>query len=303
MSVSGVLIVDKPAGLTSHDVVHRVRRVFGTKKVGHAGTLDPDVTGVLVLCVGWATRLLEYAAAESKVYEGTVCFGVATDTDDAAGQVMARASAVHLTDELVKQAAVAFVGPSMQVVPRYSAVHVAGRRAYEYARHGMDVELPARPIEIHELSVLEFRPGEQAFADFRVHCSKGTYIRALCRDWGARLDLPAHMHRLRRVASGLFSIDEAVALDVLEHASEPERFLHPPTTALRTLASISVSEAQAERLARGQGVTVGDATAVPNGIVAVCCGGQLVCVANVDATRSGLRMQPKKVFWKRDDAP
>ncbi len=300
MSLSGVLILDKPAGLTSHDVVQRVRRHLRTKKVGHAGTLDPDVTGVLVLCIGDATKLIEYATAEDKVYEGTVCFGTSTDTDDASGVVIARASASALTRDVVERAAAEFLGLQTQVVPKYSAVHVDGKRAYEYARAGLDVTLPTRMVEIHELVVSNFTPGDVATADFRVKCSKGTYVRALCRDWGDKVGVPAHMKTLRRTASGPFVIGEAVSLGTFESSPSPEQFLLPAVAAVRTLHKCTVSRADADKLAMGQAVSTTDVR--PTSHVAVLAdSGELVCVAHAVGRGMGrVVLKPRKVFWKRD---
>lgn len=301
MSVSGVLIIDKPAGMTSHDVVQRVRRCFKTRKVGHAGTLDPDVTGVLVVCIEEATRLIEYATADNKVYEGTACFGKATDTDDATGNVIAEASAEHVTSAQIHEAASRFVGRTMQTVPKYSAVHVDGKRAYEYARAGLDVELPSREIDIGEFAVANFQPGFCAYADFRVKCSKGTYVRALCRDWGNVLGIPACMHDLRRTASGPFQIEEAVPLQVLMDSDSPEQYLLPLTAALRSMEQYRVSNEEAVRLAHGQTILFA-ATKPCNSDVAVLTeDGQLVCVASVDDSEfPRVRLSPRKVFWKRD---
>lgn len=302
MSVSGVLVVDKPAGMTSHDVVARIRRRLNTKKVGHAGTLDPNVTGVLVLCVGEATRLLEFVAADEKEYEGTVCFGFSTDTDDAEGRVLATASAAALTEELVQSSAASFVGSIDQKVPLYSAVHIDGRRAYEYARAGAEVDLPVRRVEIYELTVSNFRSGDTAYVDFRVRCSKGTYVRALARDWGDVLGVPAHLHRLRRTASGLFRITEAVALDEFEASERPEKYLLPSACALRALDKVRVDDAIARRLAFGQAVTIRAQERSRRPTVAVLDReGNLVCVADAnDAQYPKVQLRPRKVFWKRD---
>ncbi|CAM3901987.1 tRNA pseudouridine(55) synthase TruB [Alicyclobacillus pomorum] len=300
MSLSGVLILDKPAGLTSHDVVQRVRRHLRTKKVGHAGTLDPDVTGVLVLCIGDATKLIEYATAEDKVYEGTVCFGMSTDTDDASGEVTARASACRLTRDAIERAAAEFIGLHPQVVPKYSAVHVGGKRAYEYARAGLDVTMPTRMVEIHELVVSDFSPGDVATADFQVKCSKGTYVRALCRDWGEKVGIPAHMKALRRTASGPFRIHEAVSLEAFESSPSPEQFLLPAVAAVRSLQKCTVSRADADKLAQGQAVSITGMQPAPQ-VAVLVDSGDLVCVAH--AVGRGTRqvvLKPRKVFWKRD---
>jgi tRNA pseudouridine55 synthase len=301
VSVSGILIVDKPAGMTSHDVVARVRRRLQTKKVGHAGTLDPNVTGVLVLCIGDATRLIEFVTADEKEYEGTICFGYSTDTDDADGRVLATASAAALTEAAVQASAASFVGSIEQTVPRYSAVHIAGRRAYEYAREGAEVDLPRRRVEIYELSVSNFRSGERAYVDFRVRCSKGTYIRALARDWGERLGVPAHLHQLRRTASGPFHISEAVPLDQFLESERPEEFVRPSLSALRALDTFRVSETMARRLAFGQAVTITAEKRCGPTVAVLDAEGELVCVAEAKrAEYPKVQLRPRKVFWKRD---
>ncbi|QSO45383.1 tRNA pseudouridine(55) synthase TruB [Alicyclobacillus mengziensis] len=295
----GILILDKPAGLTSHDVVSRVRRKLHTKKVGHAGTLDPDATGVLVLCIGDATRLIEYIVADEKVYVGEAVFGIGTDTDDASGEVTATRDAGLLQKSDVLRAAGSLTGVIMQTPPKFSAIHVNGRRAYDLAREGHDFELPPREIQVHEFSTLEFQPGPVARAAFRVHCSKGTYIRSLCRDWGKVLQTPAHMACLRRVQSGAYRIDEAVSLDEFEASDAPECFLRPMLEALREIPKVCVSAGDAQRLAQGQTMILGEA--MPSGPVAVIGDdAQLVAVGEIIA-RGGEQevvLRPKKVFWK-----
>lgn len=294
----GILILDKPAGLTSHDVVSRVRRKLHTKKVGHAGTLDPDATGVLVLCIGDATRLIKYIVADEKVYVGEAVFGIGTDTDDASGEVIVTRDASLLQESDVLRAAGSLTGVIMQTPPRFSAVHVNGRRAYDLAREGQDFELPPREIQVHEFSTLEFHPGPIARATFRVHCSKGTYIRSLCRDWGKVLQTPAHMACLRRVQSGAYRIDEAVSLDKFEASDESECFLRPMLEALREIPKVHVSVADAQRLAQGQTMILG--ATMPSGPVAVMRDeAQLVAVGDIIAHgRKEVVLRPKKVFWK-----
>ncbi|SFU75763.1 tRNA pseudouridine(55) synthase TruB [Alicyclobacillus macrosporangiidus] len=297
---SGVLVLDKPAGLTSHDVVDGVRKVLGTRRVGHAGTLDPDVTGVLVICVGEATRLLEFAAAEEKQYEGVIAFGRATDTDDATGRVVAEADASRLDEAVVREAATALVGDVEQAVPLYAAVRVGGKRLYEYARSGEPVEPPVRRVRIEELAVLWFRPGAIAEAGFRVRCSKGTYVRALCRDWGRLAGVPAHMRSLRRTASGHFQIGEAVDFDHWRQSPDPAAYLLPPAEALRGWPRIAVTEEEAAKLAQGQRVVSG--IRVPGGSLAACVttGGELVAVVQAEGPPGAQRLRPKKVFWKKE---
>jgi tRNA pseudouridine55 synthase len=213
---SGLVVVDKPGGLTSHDVVARVRRLAGTRKVGHAGTLDPMATGVLLVGVNRATRLLGHLALTEKCYDATVRLGVATTTDDAEGEPLSRSSAGHLTDELVASAARAFVGDIAQRPSAVSAIKVDGRRAYARVRAGEEVELPARPVTVHELVVSGFRTdGETVDVDVRLRCSTGTYVRAIARDLGEALGVGGHLTRLRRTAVGPFGLDEAHSLEEL----------------------------------------------------------------------------------------
>lgn len=212
----GLVVVDKPSGLTSHDVVARVRRLAGTRKVGHAGTLDPMATGVLLVGVDRATRLLGHLTLTEKAYDATVRLGAATTTDDAEGETVSTASVAHLTEDDVRSAAGAFVGAIEQKPSAVSAVKVAGRRAYARVRAGEDVDLPARSVTVHELLVTDVRPGDEVFdVDVSVRCSSGTYIRAIARDLGAALGVGGHLTRLRRTAVGPFTLADAHGLDAL----------------------------------------------------------------------------------------
>ncbi len=218
---SGLVIVDKSAGMTSHDVVSRVRRLAGTRRVGHAGTLDPMATGVLVLGVNRATRLLGHLMLTEKVYDATVRLGEATTTDDAEGETTSRTDASGLDEEGVRAAAAAFVGEIEQVPSAVSAIKVDGQRAYKRVRAGEDVQLPARPVTVHELVVHEVRAaaGESPAVldvDVSVRCSSGTYIRAIARDLGDALAVGGHLTSLRRTAVGGFTLDQAHTLESLD---------------------------------------------------------------------------------------
>jgi tRNA pseudouridine55 synthase len=208
----GLVVVDKPAGPTSHDVVARVRRLAGTRKVGHAGTLDPMATGVLVLGVDRATRLLGHLTPSEKAYEATIRLGVTTTTDDAEGETTATVDVGHLTDAAVREALAAQVGEIQQRPSAVSAVKVDGRRAYQRVRDGEDVVLPPRTVTVHELTVLELALPE---VRVRVRCSSGTYIRAIARDAGALLGVGGHLTSLRRTAVGPFLAADARTLDDL----------------------------------------------------------------------------------------
>jgi tRNA pseudouridine55 synthase len=207
---SGLVVVDKPGGMTSHAVVSRVRRALGTRKVGHAGTLDPMATGVLVLGSERATRLLGHLMLTEKTYSATVRLGQSTHTDDAEGETTATASAAHLTEDDVRTALAAFRGEISQVPSTVSAIKVDGKRAYARARAGEEVELKARPVTIHEISAENVRhEGDLLDLDIVVRCSSGTYIRAIARDLGAALGVGGHLTALRRHAVGPFTLAEA----------------------------------------------------------------------------------------------
>jgi tRNA pseudouridine55 synthase len=216
----GLVVVDKPAGITSHGVVARVRRLLGTRKVGHAGTLDPMATGVLVLGVDRATRLLGHLMLTEKGYDATIRLGVATTTDDAEGEVTATASAAHLDEVTVRAALAEFVGDIEQVPTSVSAIKVDGKRAYQRVRDGEEVTLAARPVTVHALDVHDVRPtgeqGEHLDVDVSLRCSSGTYVRAIARDLGAALGVGGHLTALRRTAVGPYGLDVARTLEDLE---------------------------------------------------------------------------------------
>jgi len=209
--VEGLLLVDKPRGLTSHDVVDRVRRTLGTRKVGHAGTLDPMATGLLLIGVGRATRLLRFLGDLPKSYEGTLRLGVETDTLDADGDVI-RESAVDVTKEQVAEAMRSLVGESFQRPPAYSAVKVGGRKLYEAARAGEQLEAEPRPIRVDSFDLLSFDPPD---VTFRVICSGGTYVRVLAADVGAAVSTGAHLTALRRTAIGPYRAQDAISPDAV----------------------------------------------------------------------------------------
>ena len=213
---SGLVVVDKAGGMTSHDVVSRVRRLAGTRKVGHAGTLDPMATGVLVLGVNRATRLLGHLMLTEKAYDATIRLGVATTTDDAEGEVVTTAAAGGLDEPEVRAAAAEFIGDLQQVPTAVSAIKVDGKRAYQRVRDGEAVELKARPVTVHELVVHDVRAaGEHLDLDVSVRCSSGTYIRAIARDLGARLGVGGHLTALRRTAVGPYDLAAAATLEEL----------------------------------------------------------------------------------------
>ena len=276
--VSGCVVVDKPTGCTSHDVVDQVRRALGTRKVGHAGTLDPDATGVLVLGVGKGTKLLQFVTGADKTYSGEVVFGVETSTLDAAGEVTARHE-MSLEPGAVQAAADTFVGDIEQVPPMVSAVRVDGKRLHELAREGKEVEREPRPVTVHRFDV---EPTDDPLVyRAEVACSSGTYIRTLAADLGHALGGGAHLRALRRHAVGPFTLDDATSVDEIE--------LAPLVDLLRGLPVLQVDGEVARRVASGQslGPTPG------SGLVAVADeGGELLAVYQA---RDGV-LAPAKVL-------
>ncbi|OBJ30132.1 MULTISPECIES: tRNA pseudouridine(55) synthase TruB [Mycolicibacter] len=213
---AGLVIVDKPAGMTSHDVVSRCRRFFGTRKVGHAGTLDPMATGVLVIGIERATKILGLLTASQKSYAASIRLGQTTSTEDAEGEVLETTSATHITDDQIAAAIAGLRGDIAQVPSAVSAIKVAGKRSYQLAREGHAVELPARPVRIERFELLAVRRDEPFVdLDVEVDCSAGTYIRALARDVGNELGVGGHLTALRRTRAGSFGLDQARTLDEL----------------------------------------------------------------------------------------
>jgi tRNA pseudouridine55 synthase len=234
--VDGVLVVDKPAGPTSHDLVDRVRRALGTRRVGHTGTLDPFATGVLPICVGRATRLARFLSGGEKEYLATVRMGFATTTDDLTGEPLGAPAAFEATHDELCAALSSLVGSFDQVPPAFSARHVAGRRLYELARRGEAVRRAATPVTVHALELVSRTGGTVELA---VRCSPGTYVRALARDLGERLGTGAHLTALRRIRSGAFDLSQAVAGDDLSGA---EGMLMPMAGLLLDLPAVRVGD-------------------------------------------------------------
>jgi tRNA pseudouridine55 synthase len=248
----GFLVVDKPGGLTSHDVVARIRRLAGTRRVGHAGTLDPMATGVLVIGIGRATRLLSYAAGHAKTYLGTIRLGQTTVSDDAEGELTGSTPAGHLSDELIEAALATFRGDIAQVPSAVSAIKVKGVRSYARVRKGEEVALAPRPVTIHRLDVRAVRrDGDTVDVDIEIECSAGTYVRALARDTGAALSVGGHLVALRRTAVGGFGIDEAVPLESLLAAQARPEVIPLPVVAAHLFDQRDVDADQATVLSHG----------------------------------------------------
>jgi tRNA pseudouridine55 synthase len=263
--VAGLLNVDKPAGPTSHDIVAQVRRLTNPKskiqnpksKVGHAGTLDPAATGVLLVLLGSATRLAEYLTDLPKEYDARIRFGLRTDSQDTTGAVLTEQDASSLTEAQVRAALAPFRGEILQTPPMVSAVKVGGQRLYELARRGEEVERAARPVTIHELRLEEFHPGPEAWGRLLARCSSGTYVRTLCADLGEALGCGAALAALRRTAIGPFHLAHAVSLEELEQAAANGRLndhLLPPGAAVAHLPAVTVDAAEQARLLHGMPV-------------------------------------------------
>ena len=214
MSLSGLLVIDKPAGMTSHDVVARLRKILKTRRIGHGGTLDPMATGLLIIGVEAGTKALQFISAASKTYEATICLGIATDTDDADGNVTATVSASNIDDAHIESALAAMVGEISQVPSSVSAIKVDGKRAYDLVRSGADVELKPRMVTISDIVIHEIRRSVETISvDVTVVCSSGTYIRAIARDLGIALGVGGHLTRLCRTHSSGFTLDDARSLE------------------------------------------------------------------------------------------
>ena len=263
--VDGLLVLDKPTGMSSNAALQQAKRLFGAAKAGHTGSLDPLATGVLPLCFGEATKFSQFLLDADKGYESTFVLGVGTDTADADGAVIAQASAVHLTEDVVTQAMATLTGAIEQLPPMYSALKVDGQPLYKRARAGEQVERTARPVEIYCFELLSFEPGEQVRLGVKVRCSKGTYIRTLAEDLGAALGVPAHVATLRRCQSGPFALDDCVTPEQLTAVkasgteTDLDALLQPIESGIQHLPRLSLSEAATFYIRQGQPVLV------PNG--------------------------------------
>lgn len=247
----GALNVLKPPGMTSHDVVDVLRRLTGVRRIGHTGTLDPGASGVLVLCVGRATRIAEFLSDQPKGYRAEFTFGVETDSGDAYGAVVGGSDASGLTAGALEEALAEFVGVIHQVPPMVSAVRRSGRRLYEHARRGETVEVAPRQVTIHESRLLEFVPGPHATALVQVECSKGTYVRALASDLGRRLGVGGHASFVLRTRVGRFTLDSSLTLEELSSVEDLSRFLVPPDEALSHLPVVDLTAVQRRQVLDG----------------------------------------------------
>jgi tRNA pseudouridine55 synthase len=292
--VSGVLVVDKPIGLTSHDVVQVIRRGTGIRRAGHTGTLDPRASGVLVILIGPAVRLSEYVSASDKRYQATIRLGSSTDTYDSEGTITSSASVDDITEDYFNEVLQRFVGEIEQVPPPYSAVKVQGRKAYDMAREGEEFELIPRIINVYSLEILEWALPEVVID---VYCSSGTYVRSLANDLGKQLGTGAHLVGLRRTKSGRFTLRDAVPLRRLQEAFDAGnwyRFLIPAAEAMADWPMVELDADQVELVRHGHRVP---ADPEMKGLArGVSQQGDLVALLEVDAETQ--EWQPRKVFFQ-----
>ena len=289
--VSGVLVVDKPVGLTSHDVVQIIRRGTGIRRAGHTGTLDPRASGVLVVLIGPAVRLSEFVSAEDKRYQATIHLGSSTDTYDAEGVTSQPEVPVDVSREAFTELLQQFIGEIEQIPPPYSAVKVQGERAYNMARRGEQVDLAPRIIHVHSLDLLEWAPPEVVID---VHCSSGTYVRSLAHDIGEQLGIGAHLVGLRRTRSGRFTLRDAVSLRRLREAFEQgtwAQHLIPAAEALADWPAVELDQAGLEKVRNGNPIPAEEGA---KGLArAVSEQGDLVAIVEL----IGNEWKPRKVFF------
>lgn len=296
-AISGVLVVDKPVGMTSHDVVQVIRNGTGLRRAGHTGTLDPRASGVLVILVGPAVRLSEYVSASDKRYQAIIRLGSTTDTFDAEGKFTRSNQPVDVTEAHFEEVLKSFIGEIEQTPPPYSAVKVQGRKAYEMARQGEEVDLAPRKIQVHHLEVLEWAPPEVVVD---VHCSSGTYVRSLANDLGEKLGCGAYLVGLRRTKSGRFSLRDATPLRKLQEAFTAGnwyQFLIPAAEALGDWPAVELSPDEVEAVRHGHRVKVkeGNTEAKVRG---VSTQGELVALMEIATAEDGSsEWQPRKVFF------
>ncbi len=294
--LTGLLLVDKEPGWTSHDVVAKVRGITGQRRIGHTGTLDPMATGLLVLCLGRATRLVEYMAGHDKHYEGEIQLGVVTDTDDAEGTVVGTHPVPSVTGDELEALAVRFIGTLLQAPPAYSAVRVEGRRAYAAARSGSPLDLQPRQVAIHSLHLRAAGPDRLWL---QVHCGAGTYVRSLARDIGSTLGCGAHLATLRRTRVGRFNVAQSVTIDRLAavvRGGELTRTLLPPDEGLIDHDAAILSIEHCQRLAGGSAVAVEPPERTSEAARFYTTDGVFVAVGTI---KSEGQIQPKKVMIDR----
>jgi tRNA pseudouridine55 synthase len=292
-AIAGILNIDKPLGITSHDVVDGIRRASGTRRVGHAGTLDPAASGVLLICLGQATRVTEFLMEGRKKYDAQIRLGISTDTGDSEGKVIRQTTEVTISRKQIEHTLLQFRGRLQQIPPMHSALKHKGTALYELARQGIEVERSPRLVEIYDLELTAWTPPSLRL---RVECSKGTYIRALARDLGETLGTGAHLQDLVRQASGAFTLDDAISLTAAEECfanGRWPRILHPLDEALLHFEAVVLDPETETRIRQGQGVTGLDPLDGPF-CRAYSSSGSFVALLRYEEERR--LWQPRKVF-------
>ncbi|HLX40907.1 MAG TPA: tRNA pseudouridine(55) synthase TruB [Ktedonobacteraceae bacterium] len=291
--IDGILNINKPTGMTSHDVVAKVRKLLKQKRVGHAGTLDPAASGVLPICVGQGTRVAEYLSESGKAYAADILFGVVTDTYDAEGAIVRTADTENLTLEQIQEALSGFLGPQMQMPPLYSAIKLQGQPAYKRMRAGEPITLEPRPVVITQLDILTWQPPKLTLT---IECSKGTYIRSLAYDLGEHLGCGASLVGLIRTRSGPFTLSQSITLDQLAESvenSKVEQYLHSSDSVLQQYPALMLDDVTTERVLHGNAFPFDIATEAELARV-YDANGRFMAIAEWDVERE--MWQPMKVF-------
>ncbi|WP_404450106.1 tRNA pseudouridine(55) synthase TruB [Sutcliffiella horikoshii] len=301
--MDGILILNKPKGFTSHDCVFKVRKILKTKKVGHTGTLDPEVTGVLPICIGRATKVVEFLTAEQKTYVAEVTIGTATTTEDQTGEVVEEKRVDNpISKEQILSVLQQLKGEIEQTPPMYSAVKIKGKKLYEYAREGKVIDRPSRKVTIHDIfltsDITYEEEKRQVRFSFQVNCSKGTYVRTLAVQIGELLGYPAHMSYLTRVSSGDFTIDQAITLEQLSELAENglvDDYLLPMEKALSSLPKLEISDKVAEKVYNGAVLPYPENISESKEYFSVFHDNKCLAIYMKHPSKPGL-MKPKKVF-------
>lgn len=293
--MDGILNINKASGMTSHDVVARIRKLLKQRRVGHAGTLDPAADGVLPICVGQGTRVAEYLSESGKAYRASITFGIVTDTYDAEGEVVRTADTTRLTLSWIEEALPRFLGPQMQLPPLYSAIKLQGQPAYKRMRAGEEITLEPRPIVIYRLLIHDWQPPRLTL---EIECSKGTYIRSLAYDLGEQLGSGAHLSALTRTRSGPFTLEHSITLEQLATALEAgniQDYVYAPDSALQQYPALHLDAATTERVQHGNPFPYGETTEAAAELARVYDhNGSFLAIATWDDTLH--LWQPRKVF-------
>lgn len=292
----GFLNLNKSAGLTSHDCVARVRRILRLKRVGHAGTLDPAATGVLPIALGKATRLLQFLPPQ-KAYQARIRFGVTTTTDDLEGEILTTQSIPDLQLQQIQEILPQFKGKIQQIPPLYSAIHVQGKRLYDLARKGENIEVPSRTVEIFDLKILNWYPGEFPELEIAITCGSGTYIRSIARDLGVILNCGGTLANLIRTESSGFSLENSLTLETLETQVQQQTFFAlSPTLALNHLTIITLTDESAKRWCQGQSIAVDSEALKPHPVSVYAPENQLLGIGKFIATSDQVLLAPQVVL-------